>query len=130
MYTVTIQKAKVTKTLAKRAGEFVASCSFGARSGKVGTADRKRIEEVTARVWCAVQGKGAVELTDLFTATDKVNEYHLAHARVTTAERQTGKPMKVLMFTEVLEETATSITGVTATSKGHGRVFTIPASEL
>jgi hypothetical protein len=130
MKAIRIPKARATARLLADAKAFASSASYGARSGAVGSADRTRAEEVTARAWCAVHCKGAVEVTDLFPATSKVNEYHHAHARTLPAEGRVDARLAIVMFTKVTRETATFIEGETATSKGHGRVFIVPRDIL
>lgn len=127
MRTLSIPKAVISDRLAREAKAFAESVSYGARSGSVGTPSRARAEEITARAWCAVKGKGAVEVTDLFPATAKANEYHHAHARALPAESRVDARLAVVMFVKVTRETAKMIEGETATSRGHGRVFIIPA---
>lgn len=121
-----IPKARTNARLLTDARAFAASAEYGPRSGAVGTESRARAEAMTEAVFIAIAGGGAVEVTSLFDASGKVNEYHLAHTASRPAEVRVGKNVDVVMFTEVTKETSRVIEGVTATSKGHGRVFVIP----
>ncbi len=121
-----IPKARSNARLIADARAFAASASYGARSGSVGTPSRQRAEAMTEAVYLAHAGMGAVEVTGIFTATDKVNEYHHSHTGSRAAEARVGAFVDVVMFVDVTRETSKVIEGVTATSKGHGRVFVIP----
>lgn len=130
MRTLIIPKARTSARLARDARAFAETVAYGARSGAIGSPNRVRAQEITERAWLAVHGEGGIEVTDLFPATAKANEYHHAHARTLPAEGRVDARLAVVMFTLVTRETAREIEGETATSRGHGRVFVIPRALL
>jgi len=132
MKLVKLDKAtkKEMSALASDAKSLIASSAFGARSGKVDSADRLIAEAMTIAIFYAIKTKKAVEVTDLAPATAICSAYYLAHRASRPAEARVGKSVKVHQFVTVTKETATTIEGFTNANKRPqigARVFVIPA---
>lgn len=125
MATTTLRKAKVNKaTLAKAVAHLSTMPPLGNRSGSPESDIRKAGDAIRLAVLLALITGESVELTsEIQPLIGKSNEYHVAWARVRTFEKLLGKTFSVTMFVSVESESKTEITGKTATSKGHGRVF-------
>jgi hypothetical protein len=122
---------KEMSALAVQAKSLVASSAFGARSGKIGSADRLIAEAMTVAVFYAITTGKAVEVTDLAPATDQVSAYYLAHRASRPAEVRVDGSVKVHQFVTVTKETATVIEGFTNANKrpqAGARVFIAPAT--
>jgi hypothetical protein len=128
MSLVTLTKVtKVTKAQSAIIAKGIASLPApGNRSGNSPQDREIRLAVATAILTAIVTGE-SVELTaivrSVMTGENVSNEYHIAWTRTRTLEKHIGRNMSVTMFTEVTGETAKTITGVTATSRGRGRVF-------
>jgi hypothetical protein len=130
-----IKLKKATKTemnkLAVQAKSLIASSSFGARSGKIGSADRLIAEAMTVAVFMAIETGKAVEVTHLAPATNQVSAYYLAHRASRPAEGRVGGSVKVHQFVTVSKDTDQIIEGFTNASKNPqvgARVFIAPAT--
>lgn len=133
MKLVKLEKAtkKEMSALARDAKSLVASSAFGARSGKVGSDDRKIAEAMTVAVFMAIKTGKAVEVTDLAPATDQVSAYYLAHRASRPAEARVNGSVKVHQFVSVTKDTAQIIEGFTNANKrpqAGARVFISPAN--
>lgn len=125
METTTLRKAKVSKaTMAKAVAHLASLPPLGNRSGSPDSDTRKAGDAIRLAVLVALITGESVEVTnEVRPLIGKSNEYHVAWSRTRTFEKMLGETFSVTMFVSVEDETATSITGKTATSKGHGRVF-------
>jgi len=126
METITLRKAKVTNAILARAvAQLQEMPALGGRSGSVGSDARAKGDAIRLAVLVALITGDSVEMTDavLPLMTGKSNEYHLGWSRTRTFEKLLGRTFTVTMFVSVENETKMTITGKTATSKGHGRVF-------
>ena len=136
MTTTTVTVAKVSPALAKQAGEIVAKAKAdGLLSNR---ANLSRMAGVLAGVLTVTKTGQAVEITDLFPATDPTTgkaqtapAYHLAH-RALSADlvRPNWHKVRIVpMITDTVTIAKTTITGETSTTAKVGRVrlFIAPA---
>ena len=129
MSTTTLQKGKVTKAILAKAMQTLSEMPpLGNRSGREGSDARKVGDAIRLACLVAITTGKSVEITnEILPMVGESNEWHIAWSRVRTFEKVLGKvTFTVTMFTTVENETAATITGETATSKGHGRVFITP----
>lgn len=129
MATTTLRKAKVSEANVARAIQHLAELPpMGNRSGSPDSDARKVGDAIRlACIIALITGKSVEVTNDVLPLVGKSNEWHITWSRVRTFEKLVGKvTFGVTMFVSVDSETSTSITGETATTKGHGRVFITP----